>query len=219
MTSTVHAGSAETVKITESKETNDNFEALINTPAVEMRSLQSHGIASTPMHQDERATEESRQMSNAESYQTVDTSKTGVDHQHIESHNETEKTEGVQGGNECSNKAAVLQNDKLSNTNKKFRLGPVVHITLLLPNGIRHTLQLDEVFLKDRNVSVNTKDPYQISVYTLKELICRDWHDGQFSFYPSNSFESAILIITLRLGTKTIITECSKIDTLRTYAE
>lgn len=57
-------------------------------------------------------------------------------------------------------------------------------LTLLLPSsGARHPYKIDEKYLIKRNVPVpgNTesgkKDPFSISVYTLKELILREWRD------------------------------------------
>ncbi|TDZ35776.1 hypothetical protein C8035_v008480 [Colletotrichum spinosum] len=61
--------------------------------------------------------------------------------------------------------------------------GPVCNITLLLTTGARHPYKLDEKYLTKRNVSVpglteaGKKDPFTISVYTLKELILREWRD------------------------------------------
>ncbi|KAF2018613.1 ubiquitin-like protein [Aaosphaeria arxii CBS 175.79] len=55
--------------------------------------------------------------------------------------------------------------------------GPVVVITLLLTTGARHPYKIDEKYLKKRNVNVEDMDPYNISVYTLKELIWRDWRE------------------------------------------
>jgi hypothetical protein len=57
--------------------------------------------------------------------------------------------------------------------------GPVVIITLLLTTGARHPYKIDEKYLKKRNVNVESMDPYNISVYTLKELIWRDWREGK----------------------------------------
>jgi hypothetical protein len=57
--------------------------------------------------------------------------------------------------------------------------GPVVVITLLLTSGARHPYKIDERYLKKRNVNVEAMDPYNISVYTLKELIWRDWREGK----------------------------------------
>ncbi|KAF6832428.1 hypothetical protein CMUS01_06920 [Colletotrichum musicola] len=61
--------------------------------------------------------------------------------------------------------------------------GPVCNITLLLTTGARHPYKLDEKYLTKRNVTVpglteaGKKDPFTISVYTLKELILREWRE------------------------------------------
>lgn len=59
--------------------------------------------------------------------------------------------------------------------------GPVVVIMLLLTTGARHPYKIDERYLKKRNITVDAMDPYNISVYTLKELIWRDWREGMVS--------------------------------------
>ncbi|KAI1466963.1 uncharacterized protein F4812DRAFT_71997 [Daldinia caldariorum] len=57
----------------------------------------------------------------------------------------------------------------------------VVDIMLLLTSGARHPFRIDEKYLAKRNVTVTGKtedgkmDPFSITVYTLKELILRDW--------------------------------------------
>ncbi|KAI0134979.1 hypothetical protein F4814DRAFT_5935 [Daldinia grandis] len=57
----------------------------------------------------------------------------------------------------------------------------VVDIMLLLTSGARHPFRIDEKYLTKRNVTVTGKtedgklDPFSITVYTLKELILRDW--------------------------------------------
>jgi len=58
--------------------------------------------------------------------------------------------------------------------------GAAVHITLLLTTGARHPFTIDQKYLKSRNVAPGTEDvdPFQISVYTMKELIWRDWREG-----------------------------------------
>lgn len=65
--------------------------------------------------------------------------------------------------------------------------GPVLVIMLLLITGARHPYKIDEKYLKKRNVTVEGMDPINISVYTLKELIWRDWREGtsifSFPFY------------------------------------
>jgi len=61
--------------------------------------------------------------------------------------------------------------------------GPICIITLLLTSGARHPYKLDEKYLNKRNVNIpglaenGRKDPFSISVYTLKELILREWRD------------------------------------------
>ncbi len=60
---------------------------------------------------------------------------------------------------------------------------PVLVITLLLGSGARHPYKIDEKYLTKRNVTVpdmtegGRKDPFSISVYTLKELILREWRE------------------------------------------
>ena len=58
------------------------------------------------------------------------------------------------------------------------REGPTLAITLLLTNGNRHPFKLDSLYLQKRNVKVSSDDPFNISVYTLKELILREWRNG-----------------------------------------
>lgn len=59
--------------------------------------------------------------------------------------------------------------------------GPVCNITLLLTTGSRHPYKIDGRYLSKRNVAVPEQtesgqpDPFSISIYTLKELILREW--------------------------------------------
>jgi len=58
---------------------------------------------------------------------------------------------------------------------------PACQITLLLATGSRHPYRVDERYLAKRNVqtpghtAMGRPDPFSISVYTLKELILREW--------------------------------------------
>lgn len=57
--------------------------------------------------------------------------------------------------------------------------GPQLIITLLLHSTeTRHPYIINEKYLKRRNVNVAENDPTNMSVYTLKELIWRDWREG-----------------------------------------
>ncbi|KAF4432068.1 hypothetical protein F53441_13865 [Fusarium austroafricanum] len=59
--------------------------------------------------------------------------------------------------------------------------GPVCNITLLLTSGSRHPYKIDAKYLSRRSVDIPDQtesglpDPFSISVYTLKELILREW--------------------------------------------
>jgi len=54
--------------------------------------------------------------------------------------------------------------------------GPLLVITLLLHSTeTRHPYIIDESYLKRRNVTVDDNNPINMTVYTLKELILRDW--------------------------------------------
>jgi len=50
-------------------------------------------------------------------------------------------------------------------------------ITLLLTTGARHPFKMDTKYLSKRNVEVVGNDPFNLSVYKLKELILREWRD------------------------------------------
>lgn len=61
---------------------------------------------------------------------------------------------------------------------------PVIQFTLLLASsGTRHPYQINEKYLSKRNINALGEDeqfdPSVISVYTLKELILKDWRDGK----------------------------------------
>lgn len=62
--------------------------------------------------------------------------------------------------------------------------GPALMITLLLPTGARHPFKIDERYLRKRNVTVEDMNPLNISVYTMKELIWRDWREGKKLPFP-----------------------------------
>lgn len=98
--------------------------------------------------------------------------------------------------------------------------GPTLTITLLLTTGARHPYKIDEKYLTKRNVTVpgltedGTKDPLSISVYSLKELILREWRE-EWEVAPSSP-SSIRLIFFGRLlddsaqlkGTLAVLTSC-----------
>jgi len=77
--------------------------------------------------------------------------------------------------------------------------GSVLVLTLLLPaSEARHPYKIDEKYLTKRNVPMpgttesGRKDPFSISVYTLKELILREWRE---EWEPKPSSPSSIRLI------------------------
>ncbi|KAJ5177571.1 uncharacterized protein N7500_000270 [Penicillium coprophilum] len=67
------------------------------------------------------------------------------------------------------------QSDDGSGKEVEEDAGPSLVITLLLTTGSRHPFTIDGKYLKKRSVNVENYDPFLMSVYTLKELIWREW--------------------------------------------
>ncbi len=67
----------------------------------------------------------------------------------------------------------------ISNSQASDVVGFSLLITLLLINGARHPFKIDEKYLKKRSVNADGGNPVNLSVYTLKELIWREWRDGK----------------------------------------
>jgi hypothetical protein len=63
-------------------------------------------------------------------------------------------------------------------TKEQKPTSPAIQITLLLITGARHPYRVDEKYLRKRNVNFMDNDPFTISIYTLKELIWKDWREG-----------------------------------------
>ena len=57
--------------------------------------------------------------------------------------------------------------------------GPSLSITILVISGGRHPFLIDQKYLQRTNTNVAQNDPYQMSVYTLKEMIFREWRSGE----------------------------------------
>ncbi|GAB1198489.1 ubiquitin-related domain-containing protein [Aspergillus pseudonomiae] len=71
--------------------------------------------------------------------------------------------------------------------------GPSLMITLLLTSGSRHPFKIDGKYLRKRSVNVENNDPFAMSVYTLKELIWREWRQD---WEPRPSSPSYIRLIS-----------------------
>ncbi|KAL2364158.1 hypothetical protein RJZ56_002919 [Blastomyces dermatitidis] len=71
--------------------------------------------------------------------------------------------------------------------------GMVLNIDLLLITGARHPFRIDGKYLRKRQVDVPDFNPYAMSVYTLKELIWREWRS---EWEPRPSSPSSIRLIS-----------------------
>lgn len=95
-------------------------------------------------------------------------------------------------------------------------IGPSVvalSVTLLLISGVRHQFTMDETYLEQHSVKAQSgkeslRDPFEMSVWQLKECIWKDWKDGMFRFshaYPEVGVgvsDSDFLAVS-RMGSKT----------------
>jgi hypothetical protein len=77
---------------------------------------------------------------------------------------------------------AELSSEQEDAEGKEIDAGPSLDITLLLTTGSRHPFTIDGPYLRKRSVNVENYDPFAMSVYTLKELIWREWRAGESSF-------------------------------------
>jgi len=80
-------------------------------------------------------------------------------------------------------------------------------ITLLLTSGARHPYKIDEKYLKKRKVEVDGMDPLNISVYTLKELILRDWRP-EWESPPSSPSSIRLIHFGRMLDDKSPLKDC-----------
>ncbi|TGO36675.1 hypothetical protein BHYA_0118g00300 [Botrytis hyacinthi] len=91
--------------------------------------------------------------------------------------------------------------------------GPRILITLLLTSGARHPYKIDEKYLTKRSVAIpgvtedGKKDPLTISVYTLKELILREWRD-EWETKPSSPTSIRLIFFGRLLDDKDPLKAC-----------
>lgn len=104
--------------------------------------------------------------------------------------------------------AAISQSVESTPSAAITEAGPVLVITLLLGSGARHPYKIDEKYLTKRNVDVpgvtegGRKDPFSISVYTLKELILREWRE-EWEAQPSSPSSIRLIYFGRLLDDKT----------------
>ncbi|KAL8783621.1 MAG: hypothetical protein Q9213_004481 [Squamulea squamosa] len=86
-------------------------------------------------------------------------------------------------------------------------VGPGLLITLLLISGARHPYKIDEKYMKKRNVNVDGNNPVNMSVYTLKELIWREWRDD-WEMRPSSPSAIRLIYYGKMLEDKSRLHDC-----------
>ncbi|KAB8297647.1 hypothetical protein EYC80_001455 [Monilinia laxa] len=91
--------------------------------------------------------------------------------------------------------------------------GPTLVITLLLTSGAHHPYKIDEKYLTKRGVAIpgvtenGKKDPLTISVYTLKELILREWRE-EWEAKPSSPSGIRLIFFGKLLEDNSVLKDC-----------
>ncbi|KAL8696675.1 MAG: hypothetical protein Q9201_007543, partial [Fulgogasparrea decipioides] len=86
-------------------------------------------------------------------------------------------------------------------------VGQTLLITILLITGARHPFRIDEKYLKKRNVNIDGGNPFNMSVYTLKELIWREWRDD-WEIRPSSPSAIRLIYYGKMLEDKSRLHDC-----------
>ena len=89
----------------------------------------------------------------------------------------------IESGDQKAVAPAVEKISESSDVKEMEESGPSLVITLLLITGARHPFKIDGKYLRKRGVNVDNYDPFAMSVYTLKELIWREWRSGKIRLY------------------------------------
>ncbi|RAL13034.1 uncharacterized protein BO97DRAFT_50777 [Aspergillus homomorphus CBS 101889] len=117
-------------------------------------------------------------------------------------------TASASAGDHEETKASVAAGDAPPQDVKEEEdSGPHLVITLLLITGSRHPFKIDAAYLKKQSVNVENHDPFAMSVYTLKELIWREWRQD---WEPRPSSPSSIRLISFGklLDDKSPLSDC-----------
>ena len=104
--------------------------------------------------------------------------------------------------------------DKPTPLSKEAESDKVLLITLLLTNGARHPYKIDEKYLKKRSVSVEGDNPINLSIYDLKNLIWREWREGEeYCIYLYLSWHANVYV--RRMGSQTHEPDLHTLDIFR----
>ncbi|KAH1284635.1 hypothetical protein KXV89_007652 [Aspergillus fumigatus] len=84
---------------------------------------------------------------------------------------------------------------------------PSLTITLLLTTGSRHPFEIDGKYLQKRGINVESNDPFAMSVYTLKELIWKEWRQDWES-QPTSPSSIRLISFGKLLDDKSPLSDC-----------
>ncbi|KAI5302060.1 hypothetical protein KEM56_001075 [Ascosphaera pollenicola] len=84
---------------------------------------------------------------------------------------------------------------------------PSLTITLLLTNGVKFSFEITSRYLKKRNQNVDGYDPFNMSVYTLKELILKEWR-SEWETPPASPSSIRLISFGKMLDDKSPLSEC-----------
>ncbi|POS82583.1 hypothetical protein EPUL_005413 [Erysiphe pulchra] len=102
---------------------------------------------------------------------------------------------------------------KVPSTSAYRESSTVLDLTLLLTSGQRIPYQIDEQYLASRNIQIpgvtdnGQKDPYSISIYTLKELIQREWKE-EWGIKPSSPSSIRLIYFGRLLEDNLLLKNC-----------
>ncbi|KAF3483058.1 uncharacterized protein GIQ15_02382 [Arthroderma uncinatum] len=85
--------------------------------------------------------------------------------------------------------------------------GPTLLLNILLTSGGKHPFKLDGKYLRKREVNVTDNDPFNMTVYTLKELIWREWRSDWIS-RPSSPAAIRLISFGKMLDDKAPLSDC-----------
>ena len=151
---------------------------------MEMSNLQSHVQADAPESSREAITREDQFHTPAQS-PTVETSQAAEATIGQPSDQSTESAPMPPLKREQTAPAIGPSSDRPTPLSKEVDSDKVLLITLLLTSGARHPYRIDEKYLKKRSVSVEGDNPINLSIYDLKNLIWREWRDGEHHYIHS----------------------------------
>ncbi|KAM5438926.1 hypothetical protein McanMca71_000561 [Microsporum canis] len=95
----------------------------------------------------------------------------------------------------------------LSQTTPSQDDGPTLLLNILLTSGGKHPFKLDGKYLRKREVNVTDNDPFSMSVYTLKELIWREWR-SDWESRPSSPAAIRLISFGKLLDDKSPLSDC-----------